>query len=239
MAMTARTLITRAYWLSNVVSKGLNSLSGDQAIEGLELLNDLLNTQSMDSRTNPYYVKYTQNLTQDVEKYFIPDLIDVDCITFNLQGNVVRFPMMMQSRKQYFNTYRANNISSLPFTARFERVKGGMDLYVYFLPMQDFEITIMGKFALSEVTLDTDMSLYYDRFYLRYLRYLLMRDICNEYAIDINPESEMEFMRIEKKLTDLSPPDLSANKINFSSSGTNTNWAIVNLSNGILPSMGM
>ena len=57
MAYVARKLVTRAFNLSGVVSKELQTLEGDQAAEGLELLNDLLAENSTDTRLIPYFKK--------------------------------------------------------------------------------------------------------------------------------------------------------------------------------------
>lgn len=236
MAYLTRKLITRAYWLAQIVSRGLEQVTGDQMDEGLDLLNFLLEFKSTDLRLIPYFQRFQFTFTAGEESYFIDNLLDIQTMTFNL--GTVRYGMTSQTRRTYFGNSRVNNITSLPFTYRAERELNGMRIWVYFLPNQDFTVDITGKFALQPVTLDQDLSLTYDTFYLEYLRYALAEYICNEYAIDMPVQAKAKFMEIEKKLMDTSPPDLSVRKLNFSGGQNALNWAIINLSNGYLPGSG-
>ena len=57
MAYTARMLITRAYYLSQIVSRQLQEVSGEQIEDGLFLLNALLQFKSTDLREIPYFIR--------------------------------------------------------------------------------------------------------------------------------------------------------------------------------------
>ena len=55
MAYLAVDLISRAYYLSQVVSRELQVVSGTQITDGLYLLNSLIDFKNSDLREIPYY----------------------------------------------------------------------------------------------------------------------------------------------------------------------------------------
>jgi hypothetical protein len=197
------------------------------------LLNALLDYKSTDLRLIPYFTQTHLTLTANTEKYNVPNLLFIDSMTFNI--GVVRYPMMDLSRKEFFSTARVDDIANLPWSYRPERVLGGMDIYIYFLSGQDYESTIWGKYALSDVTLSTDMSLTYDTFYIEYLRYSLAEYICSEWGATFPDESKAQLARMEKKLLDVSPPDLTIMKSSYFNTRCAIDWQVVNLSKGWFP----
>jgi len=233
MAYSALTLITRAWYLSGIVARNLETVSGDQITDGLFLLNTLLDFKATDIRLIPYFTRYAGTFVINQETYFIPNLYEIETMTFNI--NQLRYPMTNMRRDVYFGAGRVDNISSLPFSYHLERTKGGSNVYVYFLPIAAYPFNLIGKFALTDVTLMQDMSLVYDNFYIEYLRYALAKFFCNEYSIAFAPEKEQMLRVYEKKLMDVSPPDLSLRKVSFMNEGTTLNWAMVNVSGGYLP----
>lgn len=234
MAYTARTLITRAWYLSGIVARGLQSVSGDQAVDGLFLLNALLDWKAVQIDLIPYWTYYEFPAVANQEKYFIPNLFAIESLTFNI--GVVRYSMDYSTRHNYFGTSRVDNISTLPFNWYFNRVLGGGDLYIYFKPEADYPLKLMGKFGLTNVTLDTDMELTYDPSYIEYLRYALAQYMCSEYGITFNPESKKILKNIEHQLMDVSPPDLSMIKTTILTQGNPLNFGDVNIGRGFRPS---
>jgi hypothetical protein len=233
MAYTALQLITRAYYLSGIVAREFETISGPQSSDGLFLLNELLDIKSSDTRLIPYFRRTTLNLVQGTESYFVENLIQVEAITFNI--GPVRYPMNNESRRQYFGTGRVDNIQSLPFEWHLERATGGSTLYFYFLPQQNFVVNISGKYALTDVTLFTDLTTVYDNFYIAYLRYALAQYICQEYDIDFPADKGAMLQKIEKKLTFVSPPDLTMKKANLITDSASINWAQANIGQGWTP----
>lgn len=233
MAYTARTLITRAYYLSRVVARGLQTVSGQQISDGLFLLNALLGFKGTDTRLIPYWTRGSFPTITAQESYFVDGLLELETLTFNLQD--VRFGMNGQTRRQYFGQSRINQLESLPFTYHTERELGGMRIYLYFVPDAVYTVEYTGKFALSDVTLDQDLSLTYDSFYLEYLRYALTEYICEEFAVTMPDQTRAKYKELEKKLMDVSPPDLSLQFIDYFGDNTSINWGVVNLSKGYLP----
>ena len=146
MAYLASTLITRSFYLSQILARDFQTLSGSQEADGLFLLNEALDEKASDVSLIPYYQQYVLNTVAGTESYFIPNLLEADSVTFNIGD--VRFSMNEMTRKEYFGTPRIDSLQSLPFSYRIERDLGGSTIYLYFLPSQDFVVKIWGKFGL-------------------------------------------------------------------------------------------
>lgn len=234
MAYTALQLITRAYYLSQVVSRELQVVGPDQITDGLYLLNAILDFKGSDLREIPYYQEYVFSAVQGQEKYFIPNLLTVDTLTFNI--GPVRYAMNEETRSSYFAQYRIDNVQSLPFQYRIERELDGVNLYMYFVPADAYVMKLWGKFALTEVALNTDMALLYDFFYIEFLRHELSVWICNEYGATVPDGVMANYKILEKKIMDVSPADMSIRNLNyFGNSGVGLDWQVINLSGGYLP----
>lgn len=230
MAYPAVLLINRAWNLSGIVGRGLETVSGEQGTDGLFLLNELLEFKACDLDLIPYWSRTVLQLIQGQELYFIPDLYQVETLTFNI--GPVRYPMNEITRDKYFGNGRVDNIQSLPFSWHLEREKGGSNLYVYYLPMDGYIANITGKYALTDVTLNTNLDSVYDGFYIAYLRYALAEYMCLEYNVEFAPEKQNKLRQMAKKLQYISPPDLALNKTVFLTRKTALNWAQVNIGKG-------
>ncbi len=230
MAYTALQLITRSYYLSQVVSRELQTVSSTQLLDGLYLLNALLAFKSTDLRLIPYFERDTFNTVAGQEEYFRPNLLEVDAITFNIGD--VRYSMDEKTRDEYFNVARVDGIQSLPFSYRLERELGGMRIFMYYVPQAVYVMKMSAKFAFSPVTLTTDLEDAYDGFFIEYLRYLLAKKICSEYGATFPDEAKMDFEEMEKKLLDVSPPDLSIQNDNYFDSQPGMDWQTANLTEG-------
>jgi hypothetical protein len=186
MPTTTRELITKSWHLSGIVARDLQVVSGSEIDDGLSLLNSLLAFKTVDQSKIPYYDKYDFTAITDSvpgtndEKYFIPGLIECETLTFTI--GTVRYSMAPLARKEYFGRPRANNVRSLPYSYHIERAKGGANLYMYYLPSTTYPFEMYGNFSLKSVTLDQDLSLTLDDFYIEYLRYLLASYMCEFYG---------------------------------------------------------
>ena len=147
MAYPTLKLITSAYYESGIVSRKFETVSGQQANDGLFYLNDLIDDKTVDNGLIPYYLEYDFAAVQGQEKYFIPDLINADTFVFYI--DTVRYQTQNRGRREYFGTSRADNIQSLPGSWHLERCFGGANLFIYFLPDQNFPLTIWGQFRLQ------------------------------------------------------------------------------------------
>ena len=234
MAYTALQLVTRAYYLSQVVSRQLQTVTGEQITDGLDLLNSLLDIKGSDVRLIPYFTRFDFPTVTGQELYFIPNLLSIETLTFNI--GVVRYPMNKMGRKDYFGQGRVDNIQSLPFTWHLERELDGSNVYLYFVPDQVYLMKLSGKFSLTDVSLNTDLSLFYDSYYIEYLRYALAEYICSDWSVNFPEQAAKKFSEIRKKLMDISPPDLSLRKNSYLSDANETlDWQHVNISPGYNP----
>lgn len=234
MAFTARQLITKSYYLSQIVARELQTVSGAQISDGLDLLNALIDVKGSDLRLIPYFQRDSFVTVAGQEEYFIPNLLAVETMTFNLGD--VRFSMNEMSRREYFGTPRVDNVQSLPFQYRCERELGGTRIYLYFEPNAVYTVKLSGKFGLDSVTLDQDMSLTYDLYYLEYLRYALAEYICQDWGQTFPEPSRMKLEEMRKKLLDTNPPDLTVQKIGYFGDARDTlDWQTINLTTGYYP----
>lgn len=238
MAYTALQLITRSFYLSQIVARELQTVNDTQIEDGLFLLNALLDFKNTDLRLIPYFQQYNFDTTagsvvNGTWVVNIPNLLYIDAMTFNI--GAVRYPMMDLSRRDFFAGPRVDNISTLPFSYRPERLKGGMDVFLYFTPADTYQFRVWGKFGLTEVSLQTDLSTLYDLYYIEYLRYELAEYICSEYAVNMPELALRKYEELRKKAMDVSPPDLTLMKTSYFGSPFGIDWQTVNLFKGFLP----
>jgi hypothetical protein len=218
MAYTARQVITKAYYLSGIYARRLETVDGADMTLGLELLNDLLGDKTADYSLIPFYKKYTFNTIAQTASYFIDSLLDIETETFNI--GLTRFSTKRLSRKQFFDVPQSDNVYSLPQTWHPERSLNGTTIYFYPVPDAVYSITLFGKFALSEVpTFETDISLVYEKVYRNYIAYKLAQIICDENQLSLADPIMRQLAEYERKLEYQSPIDLTMRKISTLSSG--------------------
>lgn len=227
MAYLTSTLLTRSYYLSGVVARELQTVTGSQLSDGLSLLNAFLNFKSTDLRLIPYFQRGTFNTVQGQEMYFVENLDYVDTLTFNI--GPVRYSLQDMTRKEYFSTPRIDDVQSLPYCYRLERTLGGMNIFLYFVPADVYNMKITGKYSLSEVTLNQDLSLTYDLYFIEYLRHGLAQYICDDYGVTMPDGALRKLMEIEKKLLDVSPQDLVITKRSYFTKSPALDWQMINI----------
>lgn len=233
MAYTALQLITRAYYLSQVVARELQTVTGTQISDGLWLLNSDLDYKSTDIRLIPYFQRYEFDTVIGQEEYEVPGLVYVDSLTFNIGD--VRYSLNEATRKEYFSGPRVDNIQSLPYQYRVERELDGSKIFLYFEPQDIYQMKLSGKFRLGTVSLTTDMSLTYDEYYIEYLRYSLAVRICEDFGTTVPDAVRIKYMEMQKKLMEVSPPDLSIQKRGYFGCGPAWDWEMINLYKGWIP----
>lgn len=230
MAYLAAELITNSFYTSGVISEELETPSANQMSRGLRLLNNLLSYETLNVRRIPYRL-YSFTSTPNDGDYFINNLIAIQTLTYLIDGNV-RFATQLKSRTQFWGEGRANNIQSLPFSYYPERVKGGMNVYLYFKPDKAYVINIYGKFGLESVTFDTDLEQTYDDFFIDYLEYALAQKICGAWNIEFQPENERMLQNYSSRLNYLYPLDGSMIKQSTLTSRRGSVWGQANLGKG-------
>lgn len=236
MAYTVREVINKAYYLSGKVSRGLETVDGQDLTDGLQLLNTILSLQAIQKRMIPFFKRYEFDTEVGVEDYLIPNLLEIENITFNIEQ--VRFPLVDQDRTQYFGSFRVDNVETLPSRWHLEREKTGSRIYLFPLPAAVYQVKLSGKFGLLGVTiadLNVDLLDTYEQNYVEYIRYLLAKKICTENNISFQPQAAQELEQMEKIFKDISPIDFTLQKQSFFSGDNSMNWGMVNLYKGFVP----
>lgn len=231
MAYTVTQLVTNAYYLSSIVSRDFETVSGSQLTDGIEVLNDLLADKTIDNGMIPYFKKYAFPAVANQSEYFIPDLIEADTFVFFI--NEVRFATSMQARHEFRGSSRAMNIQSLPYEWNLEKQFGGALLSLYFSPDKNYPLELWGQFRLAEVANNQDLSLTLDRFYINYLKYELACRLCKEFSYNIPADVKEQFDSYYEIIKNKSAVwDLRTQKISAFSTGGYINYGVVNLSGG-------
>lgn len=230
MSYTVTQLITRAYQLSGIVPIGLKTVSGEQLETGLYLLNNILAMKSADIGRIPYFTNYTFNAVAGQELYVIPNLLSIETFVFYLQ--TIRYPLRFENRDAYFGSARTEGILSLPYKYYLERQLGGSNLYIYFLPDQDYSMELWGKFALTSVTINQDLTATLDGFYIEYLHYALADEMCGSNNQSLSPRNAQKLASYEKRILHVSPPDLMQTKLSTLQKNQVLNYAQANLGHG-------
>jgi hypothetical protein len=233
MAYTVEQLITNSYYISQVVAREEEEVSGSQLSDALTWLNALLNLKSANTNLIPYYTQYTFNAVIGQEAYFIPNLVECETLTFNI--NNVRFSTIPLSRRMYWATSRVDNLLSLPYNYEVERCLGGSNLYLYFLPAAAYPMILWGKFGFESVSLNDDLTTTYELFYIDYLVYELSQRICSQYNIEMLDEAKDILKKYYDLLIDVSPPDLTLKKVSAFKGRSVWNWADTNVGHGWRP----
>jgi len=231
MAYTTLQLINNAYYESGIVSRGFETVTGQQANDGLQFLNDLIADKTVENGLIPYYEEHNFTAVTGQEKYFIEDLISIDTFVFYI--DTVRYQTENRARREYFGSSRADNIQSLPGSWHMERCFGGANLYIYFKPNQAYPLTIWGQFRLQQVTINQDLSLTLDRFYINYLKFDLAARLCAEYNHTVPPGVEKALAKYEDDISKKSGPmDLRLIKLSSLQRRGGINYGQVNIGHG-------
>lgn len=228
MSHTASALITEAWYTSEIVARGFETVSGEQMTDGLFLLNALLATKTLKSRQIPYFAEYELETEAGTASYYIPGLVTAETLVFFIGD--VRYQIDVQGRKEFFGSDCVDGIQGPPWSGRLERVLGGTRLYLYLVPDQAYTVIARGKFSPGAVTIDQDLSLTMDDFYQEYLRYALAKKMCQYYGLIFPHEDEL--LNLEQAITDVSPLDLTIKTISTLSRGGSLNWGQINLGKG-------
>jgi hypothetical protein len=234
MAYLTSNLISDSYYLSGIVSRDFETVTGSQTTDGLRLLNEVLADRTIDEGTIPYTDKLLMPAVAGEPNYNIANLIDIDVFVFYIQG--IRYQTRNQQRQEFFGSFRATQIQSLPWNWHFERNFAGGTLSLYFIPDVAYPLEIHGTFRLNAVTLFQDLSLTLDQFYTNFLQYLLADRLCQyfSYNVPVNVATQLQkYIKWINNTTNVM--DLRQQKLSSLSSGAAINYAIVNLSGGWLP----
>jgi hypothetical protein len=232
--MKAVEIINRALVLSGLVSRGLQQASGEQGKDGLFWLNQLLAEKSATGRMLPYYGHIEVTPTIGEKVVFFEGMVTADTFTFNIGD--IRYPVKVTNRNRYFGEARAENINSLPYEWYWERVPGGINIYLYFAPGSEYPLKLTGLISFSPVTFDTEMNPIMDAFYQNFLMFELAESICLWSKISMPPATAAKLERLRKEVTDINPKDYTQTKISMYGGDVALSYAGINFAkNGWYP----
>ena len=235
MAYTTLQLIADAYYLGGIVSRDFETPTGSQVADALTNLNDLFSEKTVDQGMIPYYQQLNLNAVIGQQKYFIEDLIDIDTFVFFI--NSVRYSTQKVARRAYFGSPRADNIESLPFSWHLERELGGASIYLYFFPDVAYPLEIWGQFRLSSVTINQDLELTLDRFYISFMKYELADRMCQYFNFTTPPFVSKKLQILYEHIEDKSTPmDLQQQKFSTMTVQGPFSYAQCNIGKGWYPS---
>lgn len=231
--MKAVEIVNRALVLSGIVARGLQQASGEEGTDGLFWLNRILGEKSANGRLLPYYGHPEITATIGQEILFFPNMVTADVLTFNIGR--VRYSVKGKRRDKYFGESRAENVSSLPYQWYWERVPGGINIYLYFSPASDYPIRLTGLVAFSSVDFDTEMNDLMDDFMQNFLIFELAESICAWKKISMPPATAAKLARLRNEVTDINPKDYSISKTSMFGSYARLTYAQINISPGFTP----
>ena len=232
MAYLVTALISEAYYTSGIVSRSFQQVDGDQVQTGLVKLNEILSDTAIEDDMIPYFTtSYNFNAVSGQEMYFIPNLSKAETLTFFI--NTIRYQMSKVSQDLYYGSARAENVESLPYHWHCERCLNGSNLFIYFFPDTNYPMQLTGLFRLQTVTLDQDLSLMIDQYYINYLQYRLADRLCTAYNFEVPQGLHKQLLQYQQMISKRSSPmDLRINKISTFNSNNSINYAQVNLGKG-------
>lgn len=236
MSFNVLQLLVKAYNASGINSQGFKSLTPLQTENGLYLFNVMLSDKTVDTSMLLYWKKLDGAFIGGTDTYFIPRLIQVQVLTFFLSDGTVRYPTQAQNLEQFMGSARSMNTDSLPFTYYVNKVNGGANLYVYFVPNQDYPYQIWGQFELQNVTLFEDIETLFPLYYRNFLTLQLAKEICvyGNYSV---PAPVIEKLAEYRKTIGVNGivQDLSMNMISSIRNPNFINWGQINIGEAYIP----
>lgn len=229
--MQVAQIVANAWYLSGIVSRDLETISGSQSQDGLQMLNFILDEKNMNGRFIPFYTSYTFPGVVGQEAYQIDGLVELETMVVNIGD--VRYPMQKTLRRFYKGAGRVDGLQSLPYNYFATRNLDGTLIEVYFEPAQTNMIfTITGRFMLNNVTLTTTISDTLPSYYLNYLQYKLARRLCDWYSYELSDQKMQTLFELEKLVDNVNPQDLTLQIVTCFPDKSPTNWGDVNFGRG-------
>lgn len=230
---TAQQIVDSGWYLSGIVARDYEVVSGSQSADGLEILNDILSEMAVTGKYQPYYTQITQNVTKGSASFFVTNLIDCDSVTFKIQS--VTYTMNRRNVTQYFNKSFVNSVESLPYEYYFQREVGGGRIFIYYSPSDDYDFRVSGRFSINIVESTTDLSSQFDQIYLTYLKYACAVRMCQFDNVTPPKTVQQELFRIRKMITKMSPSIAENQNISILGSYKAPSYGRANLTGLIIP----
>ena len=133
----------------------------------------------------------------------------------------MRIGLREQGRGRYDGENRVNDTQAPPGYFNYEKVLGGVNLSVWPLPSSDYTVTITGLFALSSVTMNTDLSLTYDDFFIVFLKLLVIRRLAAKYKRKLDQTYKDMLVEAKEAIENsFNEPDFTSTPLSLVDGGT-------------------
>ncbi len=225
---TVRQFIADAYQLISANSPN-TTLPGRTQSQGLKIINVLLNQYSANGLmiTVEKQVDYTIGIGQQYVTFGSSDYTPTPDVTtegrlallynawLTLDG--VTYPLIDEKRTEFYSSYKYQPLSGLPRYIIVVPQTNLTSCQIYPSPSQEYLISFFGKFQLSKLTLNDDLSelpTYYELFFqyaiAKYLAYSTGRSQA------WTPELEAVYLKLEQDVIAVTPMNLDINVNNES-----------------------
>jgi hypothetical protein len=169
-------LIERSYRVINKKSDDRN-LSQTKINDGLEILNELLDSYFAEPYSIAYNNEVTFNLTVGQKSYEFSNEGTADVTSnkiahlrkVNIISNNDRYPVSIKGDYIDWDRRRITDQSGRPLECYLQNANFKSFLIFNLLPNEAYECKVKAKFALSNVTLNTDLTevpIYYTNYYI-------------------------------------------------------------------------
>lgn len=217
---TTNKLIQGAFTLCGKFANDKN-LSGPNFSQGLEVLNSLLDFYSASSDLIGYYKTIEFPLVISQKEYIIsrdislnPDVIFDQCILpLHVQLNLssVRYPVEIVPDIYDYNISRYDNVTTIPWRVYFQNSPGATTLDFIVFPSSDFTCKLKGKFALTYLEENENITTLPNYYHL-FLKFALGRMLSKHYIGSAwPPENEAMYKELLDSVTSANDMSLAAN----------------------------
>lgn len=208
--MTVNELIRKSLLLVGAIGTG-ESLSADEAADGLASLNDLLDSWSTDGLLIPASTIEEFTLTPGQASYTIgvsgnfntanPQVIE-EARLKDVSGSAFEIPLSIYNIQEYADIAQKQTQSTQPEALYFQRGAPLSTIYLYTVPSAANKLVLYSKKALSNFTSVND-SISLPPGYQRALRYNLALELAveygkqpSEYVFQTSQELKAQLMRV-------------------------------------------
>jgi len=215
---TANAIIQEAFKIISVFSEESN-LPGKRLKEGLDILNNLLSGYRSSAQLIAYDDVITFNLVVGQRQYEISNEVGAD-VTNNelarlkfitIEKDNIQYPIKYDDDNSFYES--PINLLDQRMPTRAFLQNGIKKSFINFLVLPDYAYlcTIKGKFVLSDLTLNTDITTV-PRYYTNYLEYAVAQLLHGRYPgskWDANDDAMLN--KLEQNVMSVADIDLSTN----------------------------
>lgn len=214
-------IIKQAYHLSGILPTPTYSVQGnpDLLVVAKNLLKLIINKINIDGEEVSLNSQQSLNLTAGVNTVTLPGVIKLIKTQFIL-GNV-RINVNVESVDRFYNEARIVDARSIPYEGYAKRTGDGIDLILYFTPVENYKLEINAIKSLDYLGIDDDITSELELYYS-----LLVWELANKIRMynQEQPSRQINFeiSDIKRKLSNIKPYDSSIKTSYIGKNGCST-----------------